>query len=76
MYGQSFRTRTTETWSPKGTPNGAGRHQRYGLRIFLTASVKAAVHLGKDYEENLRVTRKTEFFEIRHLFSNYAEMDP
>ena len=31
--------------------------------------MKAAVHLGNDYEENLRVTRNTEFSEIRSLFS-------
>ena len=35
----------------------------------MFASMKAAVHLGKDYEENSRVTRKTEFSEIRPMFS-------
>ena len=33
------------------------------------ASMKAAVHLGKDYDEKLRVTVNTEFSEIRPLFS-------
>ena len=36
---------------------------------YMTASMKAAVHLGKDYEDNLRVTKNTEFSEIRSLFS-------
>ena len=46
---QSLRIRTTETWSYKGRQNGAGRHQRFDLEIFMTASMKAAVPLGKDY---------------------------
>ena len=37
--------------------------------LFTNASMKAAVHLGKDSEENLRVTKITEFTEIRPLFS-------
>ena len=29
--------------------------------IFMSATVKAAVHLGQDYQENLRTTKKTDF---------------
>ena len=36
--------------------------------LFMNASMMAAVHLGKDYEDNLRVTKNTEFSEIRPLF--------
>ena len=36
--------------------------------IFMIVSMKAALHLGKDYEEHLCVTRNTEFSEIRLLF--------
>ena len=31
--------------------------------------MKAAVHLGKDCEENLRATKNTEFFEVKPLYS-------
>ena len=59
---------------PKADEMGAGRHQRYDLGNIhilknMTASMKAAVHLGKDFEENLRVTSNTEFSKIRLWFS-------
>ena len=38
-------------------------------RIFMTTCTKAAVHLGKDYEENLRVVRNTNFWELRPFFT-------
>ena len=37
--------------------------------LFVNAFMKAAVQLGKDCEENLRVTKNTEFSEIRLSFS-------
>ena len=37
-------------------------------RLF-TASMKAAVHLGKGYEENLRTTKNTDFDEIKPSFN-------
>ena len=37
--------------------------------LFITASIKAAVHLGKVYEENLHVMKNTEFSKFRPLFS-------
>ena len=37
--------------------------------LFITASIKAAVHLGKDYEENVHVMKSTEFSKVRPLFS-------
>ena len=36
--------------------------------IFMSATMKAAVHLGQDYEENLRTTRNTDFDKIPNLF--------
>ena len=38
-------------WSSQGRQNGAGEHQRIDLVIIHFASLKAAVHLGQDYEE-------------------------
>ena len=35
----------------------------------MAASMEEAVHLGKDSEEHLRVTRNTDISEIRPLFS-------
>ena len=37
-------------------------------RIFMSASMKAAVHLGQDYEENLRTTKNTDFEQVKALF--------
>ena len=37
--------------------------------LFVNAFMKAAVHLGKDCEENLRVTKNTKFSKIRLSFS-------
>ena len=58
VYGQTIRKRTTETWSERRR-NGPDRNQRYDLE-----NIHDCV-----FEENLRVTRNTEFFEIRHYFS-------
>ena len=43
--------------------------------FFLTASIESAVRLGKDYEDNLRVKRNTEFSEIRTFFSITQKLD-
>ena len=37
--------------------------------LFVNAFLKAAVHLGKDCAENLRVTKNTKFSKIRLSFS-------
>ena len=37
-------------------------------RIFLSATLKAAVHLGQDYQENLHTTVKTDFEKVKRLF--------
>ena len=37
-------------------------------RIFMSASMKAAVHLGPDYKENLRTTKNTDFEQVKTLF--------
>ena len=37
-------------------------------RIFMSATRKAAVHLGQDYEENLRKTKNTDFEQVKALF--------
>ena len=37
-------------------------------RIFMSATIKAAVHLGQDYQENLRTTKKKDFEKVKPLF--------
>ena len=37
-------------------------------RILMFATMKAAVHLGQDYQENARTTKNTDFENITHLF--------
>ena len=37
-------------------------------RIFLSATMKAAVHLGQDYQENLRTTKNIDFEKAQQLF--------
>ena len=37
-------------------------------RLFMSATMKAAVHLGQDYEENLRTTKNPDFEQVKHLF--------
>ena len=39
-------------------------------RIFMSATMKAAVHLGQDYQENLRTTKNTDFEKVKHVFRN------
>ena len=36
--------------------------------IFISATAKAAVHLGQDYQENLRTTKNTDFEKVKELF--------
>ena len=36
--------------------------------IFRSATLKAAVHLGQDYQENLRATKNTDFEKVKQLF--------
>ena len=35
------------------------------LGIFMSATVKAVVHFGQDYPENLRTTKNTDFEEVK-----------
>ena len=37
-------------------------------RIFMSATMKAAVHLGQDNLENLRTTKNTDFEQVKTLF--------
>ena len=37
-------------------------------RIFMTATMKATVHLGQDYHENLRTSKNTDFEPVKALF--------
>ena len=37
-------------------------------QIFMSATMKAAVHLPQDYEENLRTTKNTYFEHVKTLF--------
>ena len=37
-------------------------------RIFMSATTKAAVHLGQDFLENLRTTKNTYFKQVKTLF--------
>ena len=36
--------------------------------MFISATKKAAVHLGPDYEENLRTTKNTDVQQVKTLF--------
>ena len=36
--------------------------------ILMSATLKAAVHLGPDYEENLRTSKNTDFEQLKTLF--------
>ena len=65
VFGESLHIRTTETWLSKGRQNGAGQHQRNDLGIIWQCVYGG----GKDYEDNLCVTKNTEFFVFRPLFS-------
>ena len=46
--------------------------------IFMSATMKAAVHLGKDYQENLRITKNTDYDKNKHLshISRKLILDP
>ena len=46
------------------------------LGIFTSATMKAAVHLGPDFDENLRTTKKTVFEQVKNIVRNLAEFDP
>ena len=36
--------------------------------IFMSATLKAAVHLGQDYQDNLRATKFSDFEKVKQLF--------
>ena len=42
--------------------------------IFMSATVKAAVHLGQDHQENLRTTKNTDFEKVIQLFDNSQKL--
>ena len=37
-------------------------------RVLMSATMKAAVHLGQDFSDNLRITRNTDFEKVEQLF--------
>ena len=37
------------------------------LGIFMSATVKAAVHLGQDYQENPRTAKNTDFEQVKNV---------
>ena len=37
-------------------------------RTFMPGTMKAAVHLGQDYQDNLRTTNNTDFEKVNTLF--------
>ena len=36
--------------------------------IFMSRTVKVAVHFGQDYQENLCITKNADFEKVKHLF--------
>ena len=47
-------------------PEIDGNMMTWGM--FMSAAMKAAVHLGQDYQNNLRSTKNTDFEKIKQLF--------
>ena len=55
---ESLLHRTTNTWSSTRRRHARGRRQRDDLEFsFKSATMKAAVHLGQDYQERICVPR-------------------
>ena len=44
------------------------------LGIFMSATTKAAVHLGQDYQQNLRATKKTNFDKVKQVFDTSQKL--
>ena len=61
-YDVNLVARLTTKWSGSTSAQRSGDH-------FMNASMKAAVHVGTDYEAIVRVTRTPEFSEIRPSLS-------
>ena len=40
----------------------------------MSATMKAAVHLGQDYQVDLRTTKNTDFEKVKHLFDNSQKL--
>ena len=75
-FGESLIVCTTETWSPRGRRNGADQHQRNDLGLFMSASMKAAVHLGKDYERKSACHEEHGILRDRASVLHHAEINP
>ena len=45
-------------------------------RIFTSATMKAAEHLGQDYQENLCTTKNTDFEKGQAVVRQFLEIDP
>ena len=43
-------------------------------RIFMSATMRAAVHLGSDYENNLCITKNTDFEQLKTLFDVWQKL--
>ena len=46
------------------------------LVIFVSATMKAAVHLGQDYQDNSRTTKNMDFEKVKQLVRYFTEFDP
>ena len=44
--------------------------------IVMSATMKAAVHLGQEYQVNLRTTKNTDFERGQTIVRYFAEIDP
>ena len=49
---------------------------RYPGIFFMSATTKAAVHLGQDYQEILRTTKNTDFEKVKKLFDISQKLIP
>ena len=68
-YDRNLVVQRKTNWSRSTPTQCSGDH-------IMNASVKAAVLLGKDDEEKLRVTKSTEFSEILAFDLHQPEIDP
>ena len=49
--------------------SGVLQEQRIGMGLFMTSSVKAAIHFGRDFEENSETYKYMKFENIENVFN-------
>ena len=71
-YGECLLNRGTNKWSKS---DGSLRCGNSDMGIFMSVTLQAAVHLGKDYTENLRSTKNQPLKSAKQVISNDWELD-